>query len=93
MVESSEGNQGSNSSAFKMADFPFYSQALLAYKKGPLLRERGCVKWKESLLKEREIFLYVCFSVLSIAMCVSETNKRICMVFAFERESCMVLEK
>ena len=67
-----------------MADFPFYSQALLAYKKGPLLKERGCVKWKESLLKEREI---------SIAMCVSETNKRICMVFAFERESCMVLEK
>ena len=38
------------------------------------------MKWKESLLKEREIFLYVCFSVLSIAMCVSETNKRICMV-------------
>ena len=76
-----------------MADCPFYSQAQLAYKEGPLLKERGCVKWKESLLKEREIFLYVCFSVLSIAMCVSETNKRICMVLAFERESCMVLEK
>ena len=70
-----------------MADFPFYSQALLAYQKGPLLKERGCVKWKESLLKEREIFLYVCFSVLSITMCVSETNKRICMVFPFEREA------
>ena len=38
-----------------------------------------CV-WKEPLLKEREIFLYVCFSVLSIVMCVSETNKRICLV-------------
>ena len=30
------------SSAFKMADCPFYSQAQLAYKEGPLLKERGC---------------------------------------------------
>ena len=44
------------SSAFKMADCPFYSQALLAYKEGPLLKERGCEVERVSLKGKRESF-------------------------------------
>ena len=38
-------------------------------------------------------FHYVCFSALSIAMCVKETNKKICMVFAFDKRELHGAEK
>ena len=48
--------QGGKSSVFKMADCPFYSQAQLAYKEGPLLKERGCEVERVSLKGKRESF-------------------------------------
>ena len=54
--DSSDLFKAGESSAFKMADCPFYSQAQLAYKEGPLLKERGCEVERVSLKGKRESF-------------------------------------
>jgi hypothetical protein len=54
--DSSDLFKAGKSSAFKMADCPFYSQAQLAYKEGPLLKERGCEVERVSLKGKRESF-------------------------------------
>ena len=55
--DSSDLFKGGKSSAFKMADCPFYSQAQLAYKEGPLLKERGCEVERVSLKGKRDLSL------------------------------------
>ena len=67
--ESSDLFKAGKSSAFKMADCPFYIQAPLAYKKGPLLKERGCEVERVSLKGKRDLSLRLFLCAKSCYVC------------------------